>query len=276
MPETDPAEPDILEEPEEEATEEQRWEILRLVESWLELPMIVLGFVWLIIVIVELTRGLSPFVQNVSLAIWGVFVVDYAIRLWLAPRKPAYLKSTWLTALALLLPALRVFRVVKVVRALRAARAVRGVRFLQVVGSMNRGMRTLHRTMSRRGFGYVVLLTFVLMLMGAAGIFAFERPPGGGVRDYGTALWVTAMIMTTQGSDYWPQTAEGRLLFLLLAIYAVAVFGYLTATIASFFVARDAEEDRTHSPELRSMIALREEIAALRQQLQSGGERPPA
>jgi voltage-gated potassium channel len=28
--------------------------------------------------------------------------------------------------------------------------------------------------------------------------------------DYGNALWWTAMVMTTIGSDYFPKTAEGR------------------------------------------------------------------
>ena len=50
------------------------------------------------------------------------------------------------------------------------------------------------------------------------------------------------MTLTTMGADFFPLTPEGRLLGLLLAIYGFAVFGYVTASIASFFVARDAEE----------------------------------
>lgn len=269
MPRTDPNR-EIEEEIEEEASEEQRYEILRLVEAWLEPLMIVLGFAWLVLIVLDLTRGLSPFLQNANLVIWGVFLLDFFVRLWLAPRKGAYLRSNWLTAIALAVPALRVFRVVQVVRALRLARAARGVRFLRVVGSMNRGMRTLHRTMSRRGFGYVVLLTAIVTLVGAAGIYGFERPPDGRMQDYGTALWWTAMIMTTMGSEYWPQSPEGRLLCLLLAVYAFAVFGYVTATIASFFVARDSEEDRAHGPEVRSIEALRREVEALRRELEAG------
>ena len=47
------------------------------------------------------------------------------------------------------------------------------------------------------------------------------------------------MLLTTMGSDYWPRTPEGRLLCLLLAIYAFTVFGYVTAAIAAYFVDRD-------------------------------------
>jgi voltage-gated potassium channel len=49
------------------------------------------------------------------------------------------------------------------------------------------------------------------------------------------------MLLTTMGSDYWPRTAEGRLLCLLLAVYAFAVFGYVTAAIAAYFVGRDKD-----------------------------------
>ncbi|HET6599785.1 MAG TPA: hypothetical protein VFG60_07465 [Burkholderiaceae bacterium] len=49
------------------------------------------------------------------------------------------------------------------------------------------------------------------------------------------------MLLTTMGSDYWPRTPKGRLLCLLLAIYAFAVFGYVTAAIAVFFVGKDKE-----------------------------------
>lgn len=251
-------------------TPDERRRFLERVELWLELPMIVLGIAWLVLLIVDLTLGLNPLLETAGLAIWAVFVVDFLLRLWLAPRKRAYLKRNWLTAVALALPALRVIRVVRIARALRAARAVRGVRFLRVIGSLNRGMRTLHRTMSRRGFGYVALLTLMVTLVGAAGMYGFERPPDGRLADYGAALWWTAMMMTTMGSEYWPQTPEGRLLCLLLALYAFAVFGYVTATIASFFVARDVEEDRERNP----IDALRGEIAALRRELLASREPP--
>ena len=71
--------------------------------------------------------------------------------------------------------------------------------------------------------------------------FEFDVPGGPGFADYGTALWWTAMLLTTMGSDYWPQTPEGRLLCLLLAVYAFAVFGYVTAAIAAYFIGKDQD-----------------------------------
>jgi voltage-gated potassium channel len=154
------------------------------------------------------------------------------------------------------------------------ARAVRGLRLLRLITSFNRGMRALSATLGRRGFGYVSLLSALVTLLGAAGMYAFEKDVADGAMDsYATALWWTAMLMTTMGSEYWPKTGEGRLLCILLALYAFGVFGYVTATIATFFIGRDAENERAEIAGakeiemLSSQIALlRSDIAAIREQ----------
>ena len=248
--------------------DDERLELLGRVSRWLDGPMTVLGFVWLGLVVLEFTRGLGPGLQTLGTVIWGVFVADFLLRFVLAPRKLAYLRGNWLTALSLALPALRVFRVARALRVLRAARGVRGATLVRVVSSTNRAMRSLGRTFRRRGFGYVVALTVVVTLGGAAGMLAFERDVGGsGIRDFGTALWWTAMVMTTMGSDYFPRTSEGRALCFALALYAFTVFGYLTATLATFFVARDAEDPSGELAGAEAVEALRTEIAALRREL---------
>lgn len=246
--------------------ERERLEALAQLETWMEMPMVVLGFIWLVLLVLELTRGLHPALAALSLLIWAVFIVDFALEFILAPRKLRYLARNWLTAIALFIPALRVFRIFRALRALRAARAVRGIRLLRVLASINRGMGALGRTLRRRGFGYAVALTLIVTFTGAAGMYTFENtlPDGRGLNSYGTALWWTAMIMTTMGSEYWPQTPEGRALCLLLAIYAFAVFGYVTATLASFFINRDAQGADAELAGANAMEALRLEIAALR------------
>jgi voltage-gated potassium channel len=255
--------------PEQQDLSKERYALLQQLEDWLETPMLVLGFVWLALLVIELIWGLSPLLEGVGTVIWIVFLVDFGVKFTLAPRKTDYLKSNWITVIALLLPALRVFRVVRVFRVLRAARAARGLRLVRVLSSLNRGMRALGSTMGRRGFGYVVALTFVVTLAGAAGIFAFEsdNPSGPRLGSYGAALWWTAMLMTTLGSDYWPQTPEGRILCFLLALYAFTIFGYVTATLATFFLDRDAESGDAEIAGQSTITSLHEEIQALRSEV---------
>lgn len=248
--------------------QKERSEVLEQLEDWLETPMLLLGFGWLALLVVDLIFGLNPILEVISNVIWIVFILDFGLRFTLAPHKFVYLKHNWLTALSLMLPALRIFRITRVIRLLNPAR---GLRLVRVITSLNRGMRSLRASMGRRGFGYVISLTFVVTFVGAAGMYAFENnnPNGEGLKDYGTALWWTAMIMTTMGSEYWPQTPEGRVLCFILSLYAFAVFGYLTAAIATFFVGRDAENDDGEIAGTKSIVTLHEEIAALRSDIQA-------
>jgi voltage-gated potassium channel len=112
----------------------------------------------------------------VSNIIWGVFVLDFVLEFTIAPRKVEYLKRSWLTAISLVLPALRLVRIVRVVRLLRVARAARSLRLLRVVTSLNRGLRAVGNTFARRGIGYVVAITTLVTFGGAAGMYAFENP----------------------------------------------------------------------------------------------------
>lgn len=260
---------------EKQALDQQRNQVLQQLEEWFEAPMLVLGLAWLILFIIELIWGLTPLLELISLAIWITFILDFAIKFILAPHKLSYLKRNWLTAFSLLIPALRTFRIVSVVKALRTARAVRGLRLLRVMTRANRGMRALSASMNRRGFTYVVGLTAIVILIGAAGMYAFESDTSNGLSDYSTALWWTAMLMTTMGSDYFPQTPEGRILCFILALYAFAVFGYVTATLATFFIGRDADDDQAEIAGAKSIEALQAEIAALRSEIQTLTERFP-
>jgi voltage-gated potassium channel len=129
-------------------------------------------------------------------------------------------------------------------------------------------MRALRAALGRRGFGYVTMLTLVVTLAGAAGMYAFESGQLG-LRSYSEALWCSAMLMTSIGSEYWPLTGEGRLLCLLLSLFAVSVFGYVTATLATFFIGRDAESEDGEVAGAEAMKALQAEIAALRNEIRT-------
>lgn len=253
---------------------QERGEILQQLEDWLEVPMLVLAFVWLLLMLAELIWGLSPVLEALGTAIWVVFIVHFGVEFFVAPRKGAYLKHNWLTAVSLVLPALRIFRIGRVLRLLRGAR---GLRLLRLVTSVNRGMKTLAGTFRRRGFAYVAGLTVIVVLSGAAGMFAFERDVTEGLDSYGEALWWTAMLLTSIGSEFWPQTAEGRVLCFVLALYGFAVFGYFTATLASFFVGQDAGDEEAELPGAATIERLTGEVAALTAEVRTlrGGDRAP-
>lgn len=245
----------------------ERSELLARVAAAMDGPMTVLGLVWLVLIVVELVAEPTRWITVATQVIWALFVAQFLLELLIAPSKLAYLRRHWLSVLALLVPALRAVRLLRVVRVLRAAR---GLRLFRVVSSANRAMRTLSRVMGRRGLGYVLVLTLFVNVLGAAGMYALERDvPGSGLTGFGTSLWWTAMTLTTMGADTFPRTPEGRMLGLLLAIYGFTVFGYVTAALASLFVARDAEAGDGELASGAQVAALREEVVTLTRRMEA-------
>ncbi|MFA5039255.1 MAG: ion transporter [Candidatus Omnitrophota bacterium] len=220
--------------------EKERWGLLDELDRSLDKPLIFLSFVWIFLIIVELNAALTPFLTFLAYLIWAVFIFDFILEITIAPAKIRYLKHNWPKGLSVLLPA---FGVLRAARALRLLRAIRPINLLRLLVSLRQGINSLRKILGRYGLGYVVTATILVGLSGAAGMAHFESPAAvkgaglsGGLPTYGDALWWTAMILTTMGSDYWPKTTEGRILSWFLALYAFSFFSYITANIASHFI----------------------------------------
>jgi voltage-gated potassium channel len=219
-----------------------------------ETAMAVLGFLWMSLLILELAYGLTPLLTALFNIIWAVFILDFSVRFWRADGKRRYIKKNWLVGLSLIIPAMRIFRIFQVIRVLRAARVIRGIRLARLFTSFRRSARALRATMSRRGFEYVAGVTVIVIFAGGAGMYAFEHNASmqQGFNSYGESVWWTAMIITTLGSQDWPVTTEGRILCLVLSIYAITILGYVAASLASYFIDRDATQT-VHPKDVRNL-----------------------
>lgn len=259
----------VYPEPPEDEVHRARWELLENLDAIIDPPLIVLSFLWLALLVLEFTVGLDGQLEITVYVLWGLFVLDFALEFVLAPDKLLYLRRNWLTAIALVVPAFRVLRVVRALRVLRAARAARTLSLARLVTSANRGMRTLRAVIGGAQVVFVVVLTLIVTFLGSAGMYFLERSADSpGFQTYGDSLWWTAMAITTIGSGDWPVTLEGRILGWLLAFYALAIFGYITATFASLLLGA-VRDDEVEKPAALSdeIAALRGEIASLREQL---------
>ena len=232
------------------ALRQERESLLEQISSALDGVMVLLSATWIALLVVEFAGGgLPPSLDAAVWVIWAIFVVDFLVEFAIAPAKARYIRTHWLTVVSLVLPAFRILRLASALRVLRAGRVVRGVGLLRLLTSLNRGLSSLRATAARRGIGYVITATALVMVVGSAGMAFFESPTSGAgqpttkarqgpIEDYGDAFWWTAYAMTT-GATHAPSTGEGKVLGWLLSLFGLGVFGYLTATLASHFIERD-------------------------------------
>jgi voltage-gated potassium channel len=232
----------------------------------LDRPMLFLSFVWFLVIITELVDGTGPLLLSLGTVLWSLFVIYFGLKLDIAPNRITFLKKNWLFVLAILVPMLRFFPFLQRFPVARALTATFGMQVIWMFASADQGLRSLRRTMGRKGTGYALTFTMVVILAGAAGMLHFEdvSPDPLGIHSYPKALWWTAMQITNIGSGYRPVTFGGHLLCLGISIFAVAMFGYLTAVVAAVIIGHDAVDPKSEIPSQTSITQLSGEVALLR------------
>ena len=61
---------------ERDVLDRERFELLQRVEDRLEMPMVVLGLAWLVLLVIELVRGLTPILEAIGTVVWVIFILD--------------------------------------------------------------------------------------------------------------------------------------------------------------------------------------------------------
>lgn len=195
-----------------------------------------LGLVFLIIVVIDvsdlpLTPAEQDWIRFTEFAIYGVFIFEFGCRLVLSPAKVAFLRHNWVAILALALPLLRPLIVL---RALPIAASGQGLAALAI---SHRGFAALRQITRGRQLVYVVSLTVTIVLLAAGAAFYLERyEPRSPIHSFGESLWWASTLVTTINSADDPVSGPGRIVALLLRVYAVSVFGYITAFIATWLI----------------------------------------
>jgi voltage-gated potassium channel len=267
---------------EKKVIREERSVLLDNLTAITDKAMIALAFVWIGLMIGDFLGKLTPPLVILNDVIWGIFGLDFLVKFAIAPHKLAFLKTHWLLLISLVLPAFRLLRILQALSALRA------LSFVRILTSLNVGIGQLTSAMGRRGVGYVTVISIIVLFGGAAGMYNLENPHqllaqgfgnvvklGGGLHSYSDAVWWTAMLMTTIGSQYWPVTTAGRALCFLLSMFSLGVFGYITAALASFFVDKEQTADKPRRGSEESIDALRADVHMLIREVQQLRERNP-
>lgn len=190
--------------------------------------------------------------DKVGIAVWGVFVVDYFVRLYLAHDKFRFVRRNVFDLLVVILPAFRPLRVLGLVNLLRI---------------MNRRVQvSLH---SQAAWHIPLFMTLVLCIAALATLDAERGHPDATILSFGDAFWWASVTVATVGyGDVYPVTHTGRVIAVTLMIIGIALVGVVTASVASWFFERaQGEHTALKGASQADVIKLRDEIASLKEQL---------
>ena len=246
----------------------KREELRAKLDRYLDVPLALASLALVLVAVIELTGEVSgPWEVRLAAlgwALWGLFFLEFAAKFALAPVKRHYLRAHWLDALIVLLPFLKILRVVQLARALPALR-------LMVFGG--RGSQSALELLKRRRLGQLAIISVMVILIGAALGYLLEAgAPGSRIKDFGDALWWSAALVTTIGSDLYPVTTAGRILSFLIMIYAIGIFTYFIGSVASVLVAFDTGQTQKKSEDKNGVELSDDEVEALRSILKRAGK----
>lgn len=238
---------------------ERRAQLLERFEQTTEWPLLLLALLMIPLLGVPLAFDIDSdtdlAIEGVSYVIWAIFAVELSIRTFLAENRIPYLIRHWYDVLIVVVPFLRPLRIA------RSARAMRLLRLGRLTPFLARAWASTHSMMKHRGLQWIVLGGVAIVFAGAAVVWAFEDEAGGGLNDYGTALWWAMATVTTVGyGDNVPVTPEGRGVAVVLMLIGIAFFSWVTANIAAFLVEFGGGE--VHGVTTHDLMAKLEEMEA--------------
>ena len=232
----------------------QRW------ERRSEWPLAVAALIFLVLFSVQVLARPHGHEAHVlwaaSWITWGVFVLDYVVRLCLATDRSRWFFRHLLDFAIVALPLLRPLRLLRLIVLIEVLQKAVGDAF--------------------RGRIVVYTVSGVLLLIYTASLAVFDKERyqhGATINSFGKAVWWSITTVTTVGyGDVYPVTNTGRVIAVLLMIGGISLVGVVTAALASWIIQGVAEEESlSQAATVAHIEELRSEIRELAQQLRGRG-----
>jgi len=225
-----------------------RWD--KVMEWPLTAAAIVFFFAYAYEILADPVGVWATLAQLATWATWGVFLVDYVVRITIAEHRWRWFSRHLLDLAIIVLPMLRPLRL---------------MRFFTILAIIQRGAGTKLRG---RVAIYTIGATVITIVVSALAVYDAEDGIGN-IDSFGDALWWAFVTITTVGyGDYYPVTLAGRLVAIGLMIGGIALIGVVTATIASWIVERVSDETTAKEMASQDQVEqLRGEIAELKEMI---------
>ncbi|GAA3155316.1 potassium channel family protein [Streptomyces echinatus] len=190
-----------------------------------EIPLFVAALVFLAAYATRvLATGLPEFWRDlcwfVMLALWLVFVADYAVRWRLSGQGPRFVAGHVLLTVVVVLPLLRPLRIVP------------------LYDEVQRGRGQPRVSLYARVISYAGLSTLILGFSGALTVYQVERgAPGTTMHTFGDAVWWAASTLSTVGyGDVVPVTVLGRAIAIVMMACGLALLGAVTGSFSAWLM----------------------------------------
>ncbi|CAN5596890.1 potassium channel family protein [soil metagenome] len=233
---------------------EERWSQLTYWPLLIASVIFIVAYSWQVIADLQ---GTAELIARLTMTLtWVVFVIDYLVRLVLASPRGVWFRKHIFDLLVVVLPALKPLRLLKALTLLHTLQRTAGT--------------ALRSRIAIYGAGAATILIWIAAL---AELDAERGAPGANIENFGDAVWWAFVTITTVGyGDFYPVTAAGRMVAVLLMGSGVAVVGVVTATLASWVLERVATGRDDDEPATRGQLR---KVAAQLDDMSDRLGRPP-
>lgn len=179
---------------------------------------------------IKLPPEISKILHLLDHMICVVFLIDFMYRFYKAESKLSFMKWGWIDLLASIpaIDVLRTGRVFRLIRLLRILRAFKSVHHL---------VNHIYQKRSNSALGTTAIVATFMIIFSSIAILQVEHDPESNILTAEDAIWwAYSTINYGAYGDKYPVTTEGRIIAGLLMTTGVALFGTVTAYMASWFM----------------------------------------
>ena len=170
--------------------------------------------------VVNVSPSSQSILDGIQWVSWVAFAADLLFGIYKSSDKAQFLKKHPLEILAVVLPFLRPLRL---------------LRFISF-GTLVFEKVNLGKSIAIT-FKVIVTALFLTYLAGIEITMAERGKPGATIESIGDGFWWAITTLTTVGyGDIYPTTTEGRFIAVGLMVSGICVLGFISATVAAWFV----------------------------------------
>ncbi|MGZ6183219.1 MAG: ion transporter [Vulcanimicrobiaceae bacterium] len=230
---------------------------LRVVGVPLDIGMALLACAY--IVIGEYNDGVfgvrsTPLSKGIEIAITGLFVLAYAVRLYVAEDRWKFVR-THVIELLTLISALRLLRALQFIRVLRLLRIARLAVVSRAFSRLVRAFDAASAAFSDPVLAYGIIGVVALVFFGALALLQCEKGVNANIHDFNDAFWSAFSIILTIGfSSAKPVSAEGRFVMGILIVGGLTCISFFTTSLTIRFQRKSVDETTLRLQRIETML----------------------